>query len=180
MVVLQEMLVRAPYFQPGLGNENAGPAHGKPIGVHRGDRQKRRIVDSVVNVKMLVSFESAANHGPRARIARANSDGKSKGVARQISNPHWIEPFIENSERRQKSAHRHGHVWAGDEVQLRVFLFFLNHSVESAHAWLLGKIRFKRPTRLKQPPLAKRHKQHRSEQWMDVCFASVKNSLKCR
>src|SRR5580700_7644613 len=180
MVVLQEMLVRAPNFQPSLRDENACAAPGKTAGVHRGDRRKRRIIESVVDVEMLVGLESAANHRARTRVAWANSDRENSWVARQIPNPNGIEPFIENPERRQESAYRHGDVWTGDEVELRVFLLFLNHSMEPAHAWLLGKIRFKRPTRLKQPPLAKRHKQDGSEQRMDMCFASIKNSLNCR
>src|SRR6266849_374531 len=174
------MLVRAPNFEACLGDENAGAAPGKPIGVHWRGRRKRRIIDSVVDVEMPVGFESTANHGARARITRANSDWESEGIARQIPNPNWIEPLVENPERRQESAYRHGHVWSGDEIELCVFLLFLNHAMKPTRAWLLDKIRFKRPARLKQPPLAKRHKQHGSEQRVDMRFATVKNSLKCR
>src|SRR5580704_18729362 len=149
MVVLQEVLVGASNFQPSLWDKNACAAPGKTAGVHDRDRRKGRIVESVVDVEMLVGLESASNHCARTRIARANSDRKNQRVARQIPNPYGIEPLIENPEWRQESPYRHGQVRTGDEVELRVFLLFLNHPMEPAHAWLLGEIGFKRSTRLK-------------------------------
>ncbi|SRR6266852_598461 len=126
----------------------------------------------------MLNFGSALkpprNVTPVLALLGTNSDRQDQWIGLQVPDPDWVQPFIKDAKRRQKSHHRHRHVRIGDEIQLDVFDFLCNRSVKPASPRELHHVRLECRPRFEDPSASDRDQNKRRDNGVEVWFPTVK------
>ena len=104
--------------------------------------------------------------------------GRISGSDCKFRIQNWVQPFIKDAKRRQKSPHRH--VRIGDEIQLDVFDFLCNRSVKPASPRELHHVRLECRPRFEDPSASDRDQNKRRDNRVEVWFPTVKRGNETR
>src|SRR5579859_233296 len=162
------MLVGAANFEARFRKEKASATASKAAGINGRKRRACGVVHGVIDIERVSGPEPTAEHRARAGVAGTDANRQNERIAREIADPDGIKTLVENAEGREEATHGNGQIGIGDEIQLRVFDFFLNDAVQAVHTGLFREIRFESRARFEKPTLADRKKKHRGNERMDV------------